>query len=71
MERYPASRAALTAAVVSASGTWKTPKPSCGISTPLLRVTVGILPLVAMVRVTFQVFQVVVRVVPVVRVVRV
>jgi hypothetical protein len=39
-ERYPALRALLTACSVSSSGTWKTPKPRTGISTPLFRVTV-------------------------------
>ena len=29
----PASSARVTASVVSSGGTWKTPKPSCGIST--------------------------------------
>ncbi|GAB2795438.1 hypothetical protein GCM10027199_83990 [Amycolatopsis magusensis] len=27
--------------MVSASGTWNTPYPSCGMTTPLFRVTVG------------------------------
>ena len=36
------SSASSTASWVSAGGTWKTPKPSCGISTPSCRVTVGI-----------------------------
>ena len=34
-----AARAASTASRVSSGGVWKTPKPSAGISTPLLRVS--------------------------------
>ena len=41
MLRYPVSRAVATAAVVSSSETWKTPKPSWGMAIPLLSVTVG------------------------------
>src|ERR1700761_2649319 len=41
MWRYPAARASSTARWVSSGGTWKTPKPSCGISTPSLSLTFG------------------------------
>src|SRR5271165_665129 len=41
MCRYPASSAARTASRVSSGGVWKTPRPSAGISRPLLRVTVS------------------------------
>src|SRR5947209_13880384 len=37
MCRYRAPSAARTASRVSSGGVWKTPKPSAGISTPLLR----------------------------------
>src|SRR6266511_5578917 len=43
MWRYPASSAARTASRVSSGGVWKTPRPSAGISTPLLRVMVSML----------------------------
>jgi hypothetical protein len=36
----PVSSAACTASRVSSGGVWKTPRPSAGISTPLLRATV-------------------------------
>ena len=35
--RYPSARASSTAAWVSSGGVWKTPNPSAGKSTPLLR----------------------------------
>src|SRR6266566_1627070 len=41
MWRYPAPSAALTASRVSSGGVWNTPRPSAGISTPLLRVMVS------------------------------
>ena len=41
MCRYPARSASVTASAVSSGGTWNTPKPSCGISTPLFSLTVG------------------------------
>src|SRR5690242_6775544 len=41
MLRYPASRAWPTAAAVPSSGTWNTPKPSCGIVAPLLSAMPG------------------------------
>src|ERR1700744_6250377 len=41
MWRYPAARASSTARWVSSGGTWKTPKPTCGISTPSLSRTFG------------------------------
>src|SRR6266536_4442343 len=42
MWRYPESSAAWTASRVSSGGVWKTPRPSAGISTPLLSVIVSI-----------------------------
>ena len=41
MCRSRASNAARTVAAVSSGGTWNTPKPNCGISTPLLSRTFG------------------------------
>ncbi|GAB7191312.1 hypothetical protein NUM3379_20190 [Kineococcus sp. NUM-3379] len=37
----------VTAAVASSSGTCQTPRPSCGISTPLFRGTLGTVDMVA------------------------
>src|SRR5918997_4000851 len=39
MLRYPASRAVCTTCALSSGGTWNTPRPSCGICTPLFNVT--------------------------------
>ena len=41
MCRYPISSAADTASTVSAGATLNTPKPTCGICTPLFSVTFG------------------------------
>src|ERR1700759_2240917 len=41
MWRDPAARASSTARWVSSGGTWKTPNPTCGISTPSLSRTFG------------------------------
>src|ERR1700761_3822275 len=41
MWRYPAARASSTARWVSSGGTWNTPNPTCGISTPSLSRTFG------------------------------
>src|SRR4051812_27228765 len=42
IDRYPASRAVVTTRSTSSGGTWKTPKPSCGMVAPVFRASVGI-----------------------------